>query len=104
MPRTKIDRRIVKTKRAISLALFQILAEKNVDDITITELTTSVETLTTEKTALEATVTELTTTMETLTTEKEALQLQLDELATTPAVVEEVPVEETPTEETTVGV
>lgn len=43
MPRTKIDRRIVKTKRAISLALFQILAEKNVDDITITELTTKAD-------------------------------------------------------------
>lgn len=39
MPRTKIDRRIVKTKRAINLALLQLLAEKSVDDITITELT-----------------------------------------------------------------
>lgn len=43
MPRNKIDRRIVKTKRAISLALFQILAEKGVDDITITELTTKAD-------------------------------------------------------------
>lgn len=39
MPRTKIDRRIVKTKRAINLALLQLLSEKSVDDITITELT-----------------------------------------------------------------
>lgn len=39
MPRTKIDRRIVKTKRAINLALLQLLSEKRVDDITITELT-----------------------------------------------------------------
>lgn len=39
MPRTKIDRRIVKTKRAINLALLQLLSEKKVDDITITELT-----------------------------------------------------------------
>lgn len=43
MPRTKIDRRIIKTKRAISLALFQLLAEKSVDDITITELTTKAD-------------------------------------------------------------
>lgn len=40
MPRTKIDRRIVKTKRAISGALLQLLDTKEPEDITITELTT----------------------------------------------------------------
>ncbi len=39
MPRTKIDRRIVKTKRSIAIALMQLLAEKPLEDITITELT-----------------------------------------------------------------
>lgn len=39
MPRTKIDRRIVKTKRSIAIALLQLLAEKPLEDITITELT-----------------------------------------------------------------
>lgn len=43
MARTKIDRRIIKTKRAISLALLQLLSEKGVDDITITELTTKAD-------------------------------------------------------------
>ena len=40
MPRTKIDRRIVKTKRAINVALLQLLDTKEPEDITITELTT----------------------------------------------------------------
>ena len=40
MPRTKIDRRIVKTKRAINGALLQLLDAKEPEDITITELTT----------------------------------------------------------------
>lgn len=40
MPRTKIDRRIVKTKRAINGALLQLLDTKDPEDITITELTT----------------------------------------------------------------
>lgn len=40
MPRTKIDRRIVKTKRAINGALLQLLDTKEPEDITITELTT----------------------------------------------------------------
>jgi AcrR family transcriptional regulator len=39
MARTKIDRRILKTKRAIAIALMQLLAEKPLEDITITELT-----------------------------------------------------------------
>ncbi len=39
MPRTKVDRRIIKTKRAICNALMQLLAERELDDITITELT-----------------------------------------------------------------
>ena len=39
MARTKIDRRILKTKRAIAIALMQLLAEKPMEDITITELT-----------------------------------------------------------------
>lgn len=39
MARTKIDRRILKTKRAIAIALLQLLAEKPMEDITITELT-----------------------------------------------------------------
>lgn len=40
MPRTKIDRRILKTKRAINGALLQLLDAKEPEDITITELTT----------------------------------------------------------------
>ena len=40
MPRTKIDRRIVKTKRAINVALLQLLDTKEPEEITITELTT----------------------------------------------------------------
>ena len=39
MARTKIDRRIVKTKRAITVALLQLLSEKPLEEITITELT-----------------------------------------------------------------
>lgn len=39
MARTKIDRRIIKTKRAISVALLQLLSEKPLEEITITELT-----------------------------------------------------------------
>lgn len=39
MARTKIDRRILKTKKAIAVSLMQLLAEKPLDDITITELT-----------------------------------------------------------------
>lgn len=40
MPRTKLDRRIVKTRRAISGALLQLLDVKEPEDISITELTT----------------------------------------------------------------
>lgn len=39
MARTKIDRRIIKTKKAINNALLQLLSEKSLDEITITELT-----------------------------------------------------------------
>ena len=39
MARTKIDRRIIKTKRAIAVALLQLLSEKPLEEITITELT-----------------------------------------------------------------
>lgn len=39
MARTKIDRRIIKTRKAITNALLQLLSEKSLDEITITELT-----------------------------------------------------------------
>ena len=39
MARTKIDRRIIKTKKAINNALLQLLSVKSLDEISITELT-----------------------------------------------------------------
>lgn len=39
MARVKIDRRIIKTKRAIAVSLLQLLSEKPLEEITITELT-----------------------------------------------------------------
>lgn len=39
MPRTKIDRRIIKTKKAINNALLTLLSKKSLDEISITELT-----------------------------------------------------------------
>lgn len=40
MPRTKLDRRIIKTRRAINTAMLQALNDRNIDAITITEVTT----------------------------------------------------------------
>lgn len=40
MPRTKLDRRIIKTRRAINTAMLQALNERHIDNITITEVTT----------------------------------------------------------------
>ena len=39
MARTKIDRRIIKTKRALTTSLLQLMADKSIDEVTITELT-----------------------------------------------------------------